>query len=186
MISHQTRSFGPPRRTLISPGWIRSPARFQILSFIEVYDGSVWASALIVDQEGDGFRAVLHATTGIRCEWQAGSGVPAGRPKWSFAQGCGIIGPADATLSLCKKRGTASIPSHHRALARIQSVRGAVFRFGVVWHMLCISFSERIFVYVQTPIITGQRLRRLRANCFAFNHAKTDKDKADEPRLFRK
>ncbi|MBT1073033.1 asparagine--tRNA ligase [Pelotalea chapellei] len=140
-------------------GWVRSVRLSKGIAFITVNDGSNLGGIQIVAEQGlPNFEEVSRLGTGSAVQV---SGVlvespAAGQDREVRAEAISIIGPSDETYPLQKKRHTFE---YLRSIAHLRprsNTFGAVFRLrsrlAQAVHQF---FSERKFLYVQTPIITS-------------------------------
>jgi asparaginyl-tRNA synthetase len=138
---------------------VRSIRRGKEVAFITLNDGSCFASVQIVlSPEIDNYAAVSRVGTGA-CLTVVGRLVesPAKGQDWEVqAQSVDIVGAADESYPLQKKRHTLE---YLRTIAHLRprsNTFGAVFRvrsaLSFAVHQF---FQQRGFLYVQTPIITA-------------------------------
>jgi len=140
-------------------GWVRSARRGKEVSFITLNDGSCFASIqLVVTPDLVNYDAVTKAGTGA-CLSVCGDLVasPATGQQWEIhAVEVAVIGPADDSYPLQKKRHTFEFLRSIAHLRPRSNTFGAVFRMrsqlAFAVHRF---FQERGFLYVQTPIITA-------------------------------
>ncbi len=140
-------------------GWVRSIRRGKDVAFLTMNDGSCFASVQIVlSPDIDNYDAVSRVGTGA-CLVVVGALVesPAKGQDWELqAQTIEIIGAADESYPLQKKRHTLE---YLRTIAHLRprsNTFGAVFRMrSALSFAVHQFFQQRGFLYVQTPIITA-------------------------------
>ena len=140
-------------------GWVRSIRRGKDVAFLTMNDGSCFASVQIVlSPDIDNYDAVSRVGTGA-CLVVVGALVesPAKGQDWEVqAQTIEIIGAADESYPLQKKRHTLE---YLRTIAHLRprsNTFGAVFRMrSALSFAVHQFFQQRGFLYVQTPIITA-------------------------------
>jgi asparaginyl-tRNA synthetase len=140
-------------------GWVRTVRRGKDVTFIALNDGSCFASIqLVLDPTMDGFDAASRVGTGACIEVE-GALVPspASGQRWEIkAHQVRILGHSDESYPLQKKRHTLE---YLRSIAHLRprsNTFGAVFRMRSALSFAVHSFfHERGFLYVHTPIITG-------------------------------
>jgi len=148
-----------PLDSVCVKGWVRSIRRGKGVAFIALNDGSCFASVQVVlNPEIDNYDAVSRVGTGA-CLAVTGALVesPAKGQDWEIqAQSIEIVGAADESYPLQKKRHTLE---YLRTIAHLRprsNTFGAVFRvrsaLSFAVHQF---FQQRGFLYVQTPIITA-------------------------------
>ena len=140
-------------------GWVRTARRGKEVAFIELNDGSCFASIQIVaSPEMPGFEDVSGVGTGA-CLAVTGALVesPASGQRWEIqAREIRILGDSDAEYPLQKKRHSFE---YLRTIAHLRprsNTFSAVFRMrSALSYAVHRFFHERGFLYVQTPIITA-------------------------------
>ena len=140
-------------------GWVRSARRGKEVAFLTLNDGSCFASVQIVlSPEIADYATVSRVGTGA-CVAVVGRLVesPAQGQTWEIqAQTVEIIGAADESYPLQKKRHTLE---YLRTIAHLRprsNTFGAVFRMrSALSFAVHQFFQQRGFLYVQTPIITA-------------------------------
>ena len=152
-------------------GWVRSRRDSKGITFIELNDGSRFRSMqLVVDAGAVPEDTLKQVTTGSSI---AASGVLVESPakgqtvELKVAE-VKLYGTADAeTYPLQKKGHTLRVPARDRPPARPQRTPSApIARVrNALTHAIHSFFQERGFLYVHTPIITTQRLRRAPGRC---------------------
>ena len=148
-----------PRDSICVKGWVRSIRRGKEVAFITLNDGSCFASVQIVlSPEIDNYAAASRVGTGA-CLTVVGRLVesPAKGQDWEIqAQAVDIVGAADESYPLQKKRHTLE---YLRTIAHLRprsNTFGAVFRMrSALSFAVHQFFQQRGFLYVQTPIITA-------------------------------
>jgi len=148
-----------PKESLTVKGWVRTRRDSKGFSFLELYDGSCFASLqCVVDAGTPGYEQIAHFNTGASAAVE-GSLVasPAKGQKWELrAAKIELVGQADATYPLQKKGHTMEFLRIIAHLRPRSNLFGAVFRtrskLAFAVHEF---FQSRDFVYVHTPIITA-------------------------------
>jgi asparaginyl-tRNA synthetase len=148
-----------PNDAVTVKGWVRTRRDSKGFSFLELYDGSCFASLqCVVDASTPGYDQIAHFNTGASAVVQ-GKLVesPAKGQKWELrATRIELVGPADMTYPLQKKGHTMEFLRTIAHLRPRSNLFGAVFRtrskLAFAVHEF---FQSRDFVYVQTPIITA-------------------------------
>ncbi len=140
-------------------GWVRSVRRGKDVSFIELNDGSCFASLqLVLSPELGNYPAVTRVGTGA-CLTIAGDLVesPAAGQRWELqVKQAQILGDADDSYPLQKKRHSFEFLRSIAHLRPRSNSFGAVFRLrSALSFAVHKFFQERGFIYVQTPIITA-------------------------------
>jgi len=151
--------FVPPREGLRVKGWLRTVRDSKQVVFLELNDGSCFASLQAVcGPELANYEAIRKLTTGSAVE-VVGDLVPspaAGQRVELKATDVKVIGLADPSFPLQKKRHSFEYLrtiSHMRART---NTFGAVFRVrSALAQAVHEFFQQRGFVYVHTPIITA-------------------------------
>ncbi len=140
-------------------GWVRTVRRGKDVAFIALNDGSCFASIQIVlEPTMAGFDTVSRLGTGACIEVEGAlMPSPASGQRWEIkAQLVRILGDADETYPLQKKRHTLE---YLRSIAHLRprsNTFGAVFRMRSALSFAVHNFfHERGFLYVHTPIITA-------------------------------
>ena len=140
-------------------GWVRTRRDSKGFSFLELNDGSCFASLqCVVDAGTPGHDGIANFTTGASAVVE-GKLVPspAQGQKWELrATKVELVGPADAAYPLQKKGHTLEFLRTIAHLRPRSNLFGAVFRtrsrLAFAVHDF---FQSRDFVYVHTPIITA-------------------------------
>ncbi|PLX93380.1 MAG: asparagine--tRNA ligase [Desulfuromonas sp.] len=147
-----------PLSTVAVQGWVRTVRRSKEVTFIELNDGSCFASlqlvcdtsipAEILDQIATG--AALHATGDLTPS-------PARGQRWELqVRSLELLGGADNSYPLQKKRHSLEFLRSVAHLRPRTNTFGAVFRMrSTLSFAVHRFFQERDFLYVQTPIITA-------------------------------
>lgn len=140
-------------------GWVRTNRNSKNISFIEFNDGSCFSNLQIVySPEMEGYEQASKITTGsaIEVKGTVHATPQAKQPLEVAADSITVLGLADHDYPLQKKRHS------YEFLREIPHVRPrantyyAVFRLRSVLSMAIHTFfQDRGFVYVHTPIITG-------------------------------
>ncbi|PLY12684.1 MAG: asparagine--tRNA ligase [Desulfuromonas sp.] len=169
-------------------GWVRTVRRGKGVTFIELNDGSCFASLQVVADAGQIAAPLLETLGTGACIAVQGELVesPAAGQAWELqAQGIEVFGTADNDYPLQKKRHTFE---YLRTIAHLRprsNTFGAVFRMrSKLSYAVHRFYQERGFLYVQTPIITasdcegaGELFRVTTLDAAA--PARTDKGKVD-------
>jgi asparaginyl-tRNA synthetase len=148
-----------PRENVLVQGWVRTRRDSKDFSFIELNDGSCLPSLqLIARNVLPNYSAIQRLTTGasIRAAGELVASQGKGQ-KWEVvAESIEIVGVSDEDYPLQKKGHT---PEFLREIAHLRprsNLFGSVFRvrsrLAFAIHQF---FQDRGFVYVHTPIITG-------------------------------
>ena len=148
-----------PHNAIAIAGWIRTRRDAKGFSFLEINDGSCFASIqCVVDAGTPGFADPHPFTTGASVEVE-GALVPspAAGQQWEVkAASVRLIGAADASYPLQKKGHTLEFLRTIAHLRPRSNLFGAVFRtrsrLAFAVHEF---FQSRDFVYVHAPIITA-------------------------------
>jgi len=145
-------------QTLTVKGWVRTVRRGKEVSFLELNDGSCFASLQVVLAAGPHDATLERIGTGA-CLAVRGELVPspAAGQAWELqAAELELLGEADGDYPLQKKRHTFE---YLRSIAHLRprsNTFGAVFRVrSRLSYAVHRFFQERGFLYVQTPIITA-------------------------------
>jgi asparaginyl-tRNA synthetase len=140
-------------------GWVRSVRESKTCAFIELNDGSSMGSLQVVVPTGHPDHAAVRVLgTGAAVD-VTGDLVPSPAQGQAFeltARTVTVVGPADESYPLQKKRHTFE---YLRTIAHLRprsNTFGAVFRVrNTLAYAIHRFFQERGFLYVHTPIITG-------------------------------
>ena len=148
-----------PREHIQLGGWVRTRRDSKGFSFLELNDGSCFASIQVVADAGiPGYERIADFTTGASAVIE-GTLVasPAAGQKWEVkASGIKLIGTADASYPLQKKGHTMEFLRTIAHLRPRSNLFGAVFRTRSKLAMAVHEFFQsREFVYVHTPVITA-------------------------------
>ncbi|MDA8414668.1 MAG: asparagine--tRNA ligase [Desulfobacteraceae bacterium] len=140
-------------------GWVRSLRASKEVAFIVLNDGSNLSGIQVVaGRELDDFQAICRISTGtaVRVEGQLHRSPGTGQQWELMADAVRVIGSADDSYPLQKKRHSFE---YLRSIAHLRprtNTFGAVFRLrsklALAIHRF---FGERNFLYVHTPIITA-------------------------------
>jgi asparaginyl-tRNA synthetase len=149
----------PPIAHLRVKGWARTMRASKKVVFIELNDGSSFASLQVVaGEELENFEDVSHVTTGsaLSIEGELIASPAKGQRVELKATKVEIIGKADPSFPLQKKRHGFEFLREQAHLRVRTNTFGAVFRVrSVLAQAIHQFFGERGFVYVHTPIITA-------------------------------
>ena len=152
-------SLVPEVPDLVVKGWARTVRDAKNVVFIALNDGSTLATLqVVVGPEVEGFEALRHLTTGSAVEVHGTliASPAAGQPVELRATACVVLGKADASYPLQKKRHGFEFLREVSHLRMRTNTYGAVFRVrSVLAHAIHRFFESRGFVYVHTPIITA-------------------------------
>ncbi|MDR3051782.1 MAG: asparagine--tRNA ligase [Oscillospiraceae bacterium] len=152
----------PPAQTaqVRVSGWVRTVRDSKTFAFIELNDGTFFKNLQVVAEEGrlPNFAQVAHTTLGSALEAE-GELIPTPGAKQPFelkADKITLVGPCPADYPLQKKR------HGFEYLRTIAHLRPRTNTFGAVFRIRSLAaqaihqfFHDRDFVYVHTPIITG-------------------------------
>jgi len=148
-----------PKEAVTIKGWVRTRRDSKGFSFLELNDGSCFASLqCVVDAGTPGCEHIAHFTTGTSAVVE-GKLVPspAQGQKWELrATKVELLGPADTTYPLQKKGHTMEFLRTIAHLRPRSNLFGAMFRtrsrLAFAVHEF---FQRRDFFYIHTPIITA-------------------------------
>ncbi|WP_316347226.1 asparagine--tRNA ligase [Desulfuromonas acetoxidans] len=148
-----------PQQNVEVRGWVRTLRASKEVCFIELNDGSCFASLqLVADRTVDNFAELAHIGTGA-CIKASGDLVdsPAKGQRWELhIKKLNVIGNADPSYPLQKKRHSFE---YLRSIAHLRprsNTFGAVFRLrNALSYAVHQFFQQRDFLYVHTPIITA-------------------------------
>ncbi len=148
-----------PIQNICVNGWVRSIRRGKEVTFITLNDGSCFASLqIVISPELENYATVSRVGTGASLA-VTGQLIesPAAGQSWEVqAQAVTIVGQADETYPLQKKRHSLE---YLRTIAHLRprsNTFGAVFRMrSALAFAVHQFFQQRGFLYVQTPIITA-------------------------------
>ena len=148
-----------PRDTITLGGWVRTRRDSKGFSFLELNDGSCFASIQVVADAGiPGYERIADFTTGSSAVIEGALvASPAPGQKWEVkASSIKLIGTADASYPLQKKGHTLEFLRTIAHLRPRSNLFGAVFRTrSKLAYAVHEFFQSRDFVYVHTPIITA-------------------------------
>jgi asparaginyl-tRNA synthetase len=149
----------PPRAGVRVKGWARTVRDSKQVAFIELNDGSCFASVQVVaGSELDNFEELRHLTTGsaLSVEGELVESPAKGQRVELKASKVEIIGRADPSYPLQKKRHSFEFLREQAHLRVRTNTFGAVFRVrSALAQAIHRFFAERRFVYIHTPIITA-------------------------------
>jgi len=140
-------------------GWVRTVRRGKGVTFIELNDGSCFASLQVVADTEKISTEILDAVGTGACVAVQGElleSPAAGQARELQAHGIDLVGATDGDYPLQKKRHTFE---YLRTIAHLRprsNTFGAVFRMrSKLSYAVHRFYQERGFLYVQTPIITS-------------------------------
>ncbi|MFR7639856.1 MAG: asparagine--tRNA ligase [Allobaculum sp.] len=140
-------------------GWVRTNRNSKNISFIEFNDGSCFSNLQIVySPEMEGYEQASKITTGsaIEVKGTVHATPEAKQPLEVAADSITVLGMADHDYPLQKKRHSYEFMREIPHVRPRANTYYAVFRLRSVLSMAIHTFfQDRGFVYVQTPIITG-------------------------------
>lgn len=140
-------------------GWVRTNRKSKDVGFIELNDGSCFTSVQVVYSEKlPDFKALTKITTGSAIEVKGRLILtPEGRQPFEIqADAITVLGEADRDYPLQKKRHSFEYLREIPHLRTRANTYYAVFRLRSVLSMAIHTFfQDRGFVYVHTPVITG-------------------------------
>jgi len=146
-------------RSCLVKGWVRTVRRGKGVSFVELNDGSCFASLQVVADAAQISSEVLDVVSTGACIAVQGELVesPAAGQTWELqAKNIEVVGIADNDYPLQKKRHTFE---YLRSIAHLRprsNTFGAVFRMrSKLSYAVHRFYQDRGFLYVQTPIITA-------------------------------
>ncbi len=149
----------PPVADMRVKGWARTVRTGKQVTFIELNDGSCFASLqVVVDAATPNYEEIAHLTTGsaVSIEGELIESPAKGQKVELKAAKVDIIGKADSSYPLQKKRHGFEFLREQAHLRVRTNTFGAVFRVrSVLAQAVHQFFGERGFVYVHTPIITA-------------------------------
>jgi asparaginyl-tRNA synthetase len=141
-------------------GWVRTRRESKAFSFLEVNDGSCLASLQVVyDATLEGYGdniPLLHTGAAVDIIGLIVTSQGKGQTWELQAQSVAVVGAADETYPLQKKRHTREFLREIAHLRPRTNLFGAVFRIrSRLAYAIHRFFQERGFVHVHTPIITA-------------------------------
>ena len=140
-------------------GWVRTLRASKTFAFIELNDGTYFKNLQIVaDDQLDNFKDVTKITLGssLTIEGDLILTPDAKQPFELHAKSVQVVGLCDGDYPLQKKRHTFEFLRTLPHLRARTNTFNAVFRIrSIAAQSLHAFFAERGFVYVHTPIITG-------------------------------
>ncbi len=148
-----------PLEGVRAAGWVRTTRRGKEVAFINLNDGSCFASLQVVlEPDLPGFEKISRVGTGA-CLAVKGDLIPspASGQNWELkAREVTILGDADAEYPLQKKRHSFEFLRTIAHLRPRSNTFGAVFRIrSALSFAVHQFFRDRGFLYVHTPIITA-------------------------------
>ncbi len=140
-------------------GWVRTKRDSKTFSFLELNDGSCLANIqIIVDETTPNYSDLDKVTTGAAVV-VSGKLVasPGKNQKWEIhASGWELLGAADSTFPLQKKRHSLEYLREIAHLRPRSNMFGAIFRIrSRLAYAIHQFFQQRDFNYIHTPIITA-------------------------------
>jgi len=148
-----------PRSAITLGGWVRTRRDNKGFSFLELNDGSCFASIQVVADAGiPGYDKITDFTTGASALVEGALvASPAAGQKWEVkATTIKLIGTADTSYPLQKKGHTLEFLRTIAHLRPRSNLFGAVFRTrSKLAYAVHEFFQKRDFVYVHTPVITA-------------------------------
>jgi asparaginyl-tRNA synthetase len=139
-------------------GWVRTVRSSKEVAFVEVNDGSSMKNIQGVIQQPESFPVLEHVLTGASVRLE-GNLIPSGGKgqKYEIAVSTiDLVGPADATYPLQKKRHTMEFLREIAHLRPRTNTFGAVNRIrSKLAYAVHSYFQERGFFYIHTPIISA-------------------------------
>lgn len=149
----------PPVAGMRVKGWARTVRASKKVAFIELNDGSSFASLQVVaPAELDNFEELGHLTTGsaLSVEGELIESPAKGQRVELKATKVEVVGLAESSYPLQKKRHGFEFLREQAHLRVRTNTFGAVFRVrSVLAQAIHQFFADRGFVYVHTPIITA-------------------------------
>jgi asparaginyl-tRNA synthetase len=149
----------PPRAGVRVKGWVRTSRDSKQVLFLELNDGSCFASLQVVCPSTlDNFDSLRHVSTGSSVDvvGELVASPAAGQKVELKATQVSVIGLADSTFPLQKKRHTFEFLRTVAHLRARTNTFGAVFRVrSALAQAIHQFYQDRGFVYVHTPIITA-------------------------------
>jgi asparaginyl-tRNA synthetase len=140
-------------------GWVKTRRDAKGFSFVELNDGSSLASLQIIVPEGLlGAEGLKDVSTGAALEAEGELAASQGKgQKWELAaRRLNVLGPAGPDYPLQKKRHSDEFLREKAHLRARTNKFGAVFRLrSLCSYAVHTFFRDRGFLYVHTPIITG-------------------------------
>ena len=149
----------PPRSGVRVKGWVRTVRDNKQVLFLELNDGSCFASLQAVCHPNlANFAELRHLTTGSAVEvvGELIASPAAGQKVELQATSVIVVGRADSNFPLQKKRHSFEFLREQAHLRARTNTFGAVFRVrSALAQAIHQFYQDRGFVYVHTPIITG-------------------------------
>ena len=144
-------------------GWVRTVRAGKEVIFLELNDGSCFASMQVVVASASPVAAVAEKLGTGACVEVAGKIVasPAAGQQWELeAKEIRLLGAADSSYPLQKKHHSLEFLRSVAHLRPRTNTFGAVFRVrSALAFAIHTFFQERGFLYVNTPIITANVFR---------------------------
>ncbi|HEY2382623.1 MAG TPA: asparagine--tRNA ligase [Terriglobia bacterium] len=148
----------PVGSNVIILGWVRTVRSSKEIAFIELNDGSCMKNIQGVVQHPESFPVLEQILTGASVRME-GSLVPSGGKGQKYeisVSKVDLVGPADATYPLQKKRHTMEFLREIAHLRPRTNTFGAVNRIrSKLAYAVHSYFQERGFFYIHTPIISA-------------------------------
>jgi asparaginyl-tRNA synthetase len=147
----------PVGANVIILGWVRTVRSSKEVAFIEVNDGSCMKNIQGVIQKPESFPALEEILTGASIRMEGALVPSAGKgQKYEIAVSrIDLVGPADASYALQKKRHTMEFLREIAHLRPRTNTFGAVNRIrSKMAYAIHTYFQDRGFYYIHTPIIS--------------------------------
>lgn len=148
----------PIGENVIILGWVRTVRASKDIAFIEVNDGSSMKNLQGVIQHPESFPVLERVLTGasVRLEGKLMPSAGKGQTYELAVSRVDLVGPADATYLLQKKRHTMEFLREIAHLRPRTNTFGAVNRIrSKMAYAVHTYFQERGFYYIHTPIISS-------------------------------
>ncbi|MGI6511011.1 MAG: asparagine--tRNA ligase [Catenisphaera adipataccumulans] len=146
-------------KQVVLQGWVRTNRKGKNIGFLVINDGSCFANAQVVySAEQDGFDEIAKITLGSAVEVTGTfKATPDGKQPFEIqAEKVEVLGMCDHDYPLQKKRHSFEYMREIPHIRPRANTYYAVFRLRSVLSMAIHTFfQERGFVYVHTPVITG-------------------------------
>jgi asparaginyl-tRNA synthetase len=147
----------PVGTNVVILGWVRTVRSAKEIAFVELNDGSSMKNIQGVIQEPESFPVLEHISTGasVRLEGKLIESAGKGQKYEIAVSKIDLVGPADATYPLQKKRHTMEFLREIANLRPRTNTFGAVNRIrSKLAYAVHTYFQERGFFYIHTPIIS--------------------------------
>src|SRR6185503_1484845 len=147
----------PVGTNVVILGWVRTVRSSKDVAFVEVNDGSSMKNIQGVIQNPEAFPVLEQLLTGASVRMEGSLVASGGKgQKYEIAvSSIDLIGPADATYPLQKKRHTMEFLREIAHLRPRTNTFGAVNRIrSKMAYAVHTYFQERGFYYMHTPIIS--------------------------------